>query len=163
MMAAGGASPQLVVVGDEPAGYTGYRASLRVLAEDLGITDRVHWLGFREDAIDLIAGSDLLVLPSYNEGLPGVLIEALTLGIPVVSYDSAGAEEIVDQGRTGSIVPVGDIGALSEALRFWLSNQGYRVEAGIIGKRSMRDRFSVQTYGEEYERLLRAVAKNGRR
>lgn len=148
----------LAVVGDEPAGYSDFMGSLKEQATAYGIGDQIRWLGFREDAIDIIAGSDLLILPSYNEGLPGVLIEALGVGIPAVAYDVAGASEIVDSGRTGALVPSGDVPALARAMQTWLGDDNRRREAGQISSSIMAERFSVATYVNRYEKLLLAVA-----
>lgn len=157
LRAEGNSEVLLVVVGDEPAGYSDFLASLKEQAQALRIEDRIRWLGFREDAIDIIAGSDLLILPSYNEGLPGVLIEALAVGVPVVAYDVAGANEIVDSGRTGTLVTVGDSQALAGAMGAWLGDDEGRRAAGHVARSVMAERFSVETYVERYEELLLAI------
>lgn len=147
----------VVIVGDEPIGHLGHASHLKSLANSLGIADRVHWLGYREDAVDLIAGSDLLVLPSFNEGLPGVLIESLAVGVPVVAYKVAGAEEIVDSGRTGAIVPVGDVGELATAIANWLTDDALRAEAARVAPTIMHERFSLERYVREYEQVLQGT------
>ena len=91
--------------------------TLRALAAELGITDRVIFAGFHADPSPFYATADLFVLSSDYEGLPTVLIEALSFGLPVVSTDCpSGASEILGNGRWGWLVPVGDADALSRTM-----------------------------------------------
>lgn len=92
-------------------------AALRALASDLGIADRVIFAGFHPDPSPFYATADLFVLSSDYEGLPTVLIEALSFGLPVVSTDCpSGPAEILEGGRFGRLVPVGDAPALARAI-----------------------------------------------
>jgi glycosyltransferase involved in cell wall biosynthesis len=93
------------------------RSALEALAKDLGVADDVALPGFRDDAPTYMAGSALFVLSSAWEGLPTVLIEALAAGARVVSTDCrSGPREILQEGRLGTLVPVGDAAALAEAI-----------------------------------------------
>jgi glycosyltransferase involved in cell wall biosynthesis len=90
---------------------------LRALALELGIADRVIFAGFHTDPSAFYATADLFVLSSDYEGLPTVLIEALSFGLPVVSTDCpSGPAEILENGRWGRLVPVGDANALARAM-----------------------------------------------
>ena len=92
-------------------------AMLRGLAAELGINDRVLFAGFHPDPTPFYASADLFVLSSDHEGLANVLIEALGQGLPVVSTNCpSGPAEILQDGRWGQLVPVGDAGALAEAM-----------------------------------------------
>jgi len=92
-------------------------ASLRALASDLGVSDRVIFAGFHADPSPFYATADLFALSSDYEGLPTVLIEALSFGVPVVSTDCpSGPSEILQGGRFGRLVPVGDAQALARAM-----------------------------------------------
>lgn len=92
-------------------------AALRRLASDLGIADRVIFAGFHADPSPFYATADLFVLSSDYEGLPTVLMEALSFGLPVVSTDCpSGPAEILEGGRFGCLVPVGDAPALARAM-----------------------------------------------
>lgn len=93
------------------------RPRLEALAVELGLADDVALPGFQDNAMAYMAGSALFVLSSAWEGLPTVLIEALAVGTPVVSTDCpSGPREILQEGRLGALVPVGDAGALASAM-----------------------------------------------
>lgn len=93
------------------------RPALEALIGELGVTDKVALPGFRGNAMAYLAKSALFVLSSAWEGLPTVLIEALAAGTSVVSTDCpSGPREILQDGRLGALVPVGDAGALAEAM-----------------------------------------------
>lgn len=99
-----------------------HESSLRALALELGIADRVIFAGFHADPSPFYATADLFVLSSDYEGLPNVIVEALSFGVPVVSTDCpSGPAEILENGRWGRLVPVGDADALARAIEAALS------------------------------------------
>lgn len=106
---------RVVIIGDGPN-----LPELRELAASLGIADRVSWLGHRDDAPDLLAGLDLFVLSSHNEGMANVMLEAMAGGTPVIASDVSGVRKAVgdSDGRpaAGWIVPPADVAALARAL-----------------------------------------------
>ena len=106
----------LVIVGGGEA-----LGELRALAERLGIAWRVHFLGHRADAADVIGGLDLFVLPSRNEGMANVMLEAMSAGVPVIASNVSGVRAALgpeDGGPpAGWIVPPDDEAALADALR----------------------------------------------
>jgi glycosyltransferase involved in cell wall biosynthesis len=99
-------------VGDGPLA-----ASLRALADHLGVADRVHWAGRQRDPATFVADSDIVVLPSRFEGFPNALAEAMAAGRAVVATDCrSGPRELIDDGRNGLLVPVEDSEALARAI-----------------------------------------------
>ena len=93
------------------------RPSLQSQARELGIAERVDFPGFQENPYAFLGKADLFVLSSRHEALPTVLIEAMACGCPVVSTDCpSGPREILEDGRLGPLVPVGDAEALAEAM-----------------------------------------------
>lgn len=103
---------RLALVGDGPD-----RDALRNLADRLGIADAVAWPGLLDNPFPLLAEADLFVLSSRWEGMPGVLVEALACGCPVVSTDCpGGSRELLKQGALGPLVPVDDVQALAAAM-----------------------------------------------
>jgi len=116
---------------------------LRLQAAALGVASHCVFLGPRTDVADLVAISDIVALPSRSEGLPFALLEAMVLARPVVATRVGGNPEVVEDGRTGLLVPPEDPGALTRAVRFLLDHP---TEAEAMGRRGhervLRD-FSV--------------------
>jgi glycosyltransferase involved in cell wall biosynthesis len=102
---------QVVLVGDGPE-----RLRLQALAHELGIAERVAFLGFREDVPRLLESADVVVLPSLAEGLPLAALEAMAAGTPLVATAIGGTDEAVVDGVTGLLVPPGDASALAAAV-----------------------------------------------
>lgn len=116
-----GVEARLVILGEGKTPQA--RVDLQTLANELGISERVDIPGFVPTALPYIARADLFVLSSRWEGLPGVLIEALACGTPVVSTDCpSGPEEILQGGDYGPLVPMGDADALAAAMAHVLRN-----------------------------------------
>jgi glycosyltransferase involved in cell wall biosynthesis len=107
------ACPQcvLLVIGDGPE-----REACEALARELGLTKQILFLGQRADIPELLAALDVLVVPSQSEGLPLAAIEAMAAGRAVVGFDVGGMREVVEDGRTGVIVPRGDRGAFVQSV-----------------------------------------------
>jgi glycosyltransferase involved in cell wall biosynthesis len=110
-----------LLAGDGPE-----REPLEALAEQLGITDRVRFLGRREDVPQLLAACDVFALPSLYEGSSLAVLEAMAAGIPIVSSAIGGTDELIDDGESGLLVPPGDSEALAAALRRALGNSDLR-------------------------------------
>jgi glycosyltransferase involved in cell wall biosynthesis len=103
------------------------RSRLEALAQDLGVADEVAFLGFVQNPYAWMSRSHVLALSSRWEGLPTVLIEALALGTPVIATDCpSGPREILADGEFGTLVPVGDVGALGQAIGGTLRAPGDR-------------------------------------
>jgi glycosyltransferase involved in cell wall biosynthesis len=100
------------------------RDALEHLAERLGVGARVEWRGYVTDPWEEYAGARCFALASVNESFSNVVVEALASGIPVVSTDCGGPAEILDDGRLGTLVPVGDAAALSAAIARALEEPG---------------------------------------
>ena len=157
---AGHPSVRLLVVGDGPA-----RAALERRAAELGLAGSVTFLGYRDDVPDLLAAADLAVVPSLvAEGLGYTAIEALSAGVPVVAYRSGGLAEVVTEGTSGRLVPVGDVAGLGAAISELLADRPQR-ERLAAGARREAARFSVEHHVEElrglYDRILLARRRSG--
>ncbi|RQR51159.1 glycosyltransferase [Burkholderia sp. Bp9125] len=114
----------LVLVGDGA-----YRDELRQLADTLGVGARVHFTGQMNNPHPVMAGASIQVLSSKNEGMPMVLIEALALGKAIVSTDCpTGPRDILDDGRAGMLVPIGDVDALADAMARLLTDDTLRAD-----------------------------------
>ena len=99
------------------AGEGPLRGELESLAEKLGIKPRVRFLGWSDNTAALFAAADLFVCPSRHEPLGNVVIEAWAAGVPVIATDSLGPGTLIEQGRTGLLVPVDDANSLAHAIR----------------------------------------------
>lgn len=111
---------RLVLAGDGPD-----RSGLEAITEKLGISDAVSFVGrlTEEEALQEIAGSDLLVLPSFMEGLPIVLMEAMAIGVPVVASRVAGIPELVEDGKSGLLFNPSDWSELAACMDRLLSDE----------------------------------------
>jgi glycosyltransferase involved in cell wall biosynthesis len=108
----------LVVAGDGSL-----RTSLEELARAIGVAERVHFLGYRSDALALLRHAHVLALPSLREGLPLSILEAMAAGVPVVATDIGGTREIVRHEETGLLVPVDQPVALAESIQRTLTQR----------------------------------------
>ena len=97
-------------------------------------TARVRRLGYRADVADVLAASDIFVLPSHFEGLPMSVIEAMLCGLPVVATDIRGPREQVVEGETGLLVPPATVGPLAAALRRLVQDPDLRGRLGASGR-----------------------------
>jgi len=143
---------QAIVVGDGDR-----REALRQQAAACGLEGRVRFLGARRDLGDLLSAMDVFVLPSLWEGLPLSLVLAMGAGLPVVATAVAGIPEVVQNGRTGLLVPPGDAGALADALERVCSDSDLAASLGRCGKAAVLPRFGVDGYVDAvtslYDRL----------
>jgi glycosyltransferase involved in cell wall biosynthesis len=129
------------------------RPALEALIAELGLTDDVALPGFRDDAMGFMACSALFVLSSAWEGLPTVLIEALAAGTRVISTDCpSGPREILQEGRLGALVPVGDPAALAEAMVGALASPASRVPLDALAP------FTRESAVDNYLHLIESVS-----
>jgi glycosyltransferase involved in cell wall biosynthesis len=143
------ALPQLedayaVFVGRDVEQGGSFARELEEEAASLGVHDRVLFAGRRDDVPALLAGADVLALPSRIEGLPLVVLEAMAQGTPVVATRVGGTPEIVVDGEAGMLVEPGDVDALAAALRTVLDDPKRAHRLGEAGRRRVLERFSLE-------------------
>lgn len=135
-------------------------AALRTKVRELGLEARVHFVGPRRDLGNLLAASDLFVMPSYWEGLPLSLVLAMGQGLPIVATRVAGIPEVVHDGETGLLVPPGDSARLGEAMARIVSDTELSARLGAAARAFAWPRFGVGGYvtamSAVYDRLLAA-------
>jgi glycosyltransferase involved in cell wall biosynthesis len=123
----------------------------------------IEWLGHREDMPALLRQCDIACLPSYREGLPRFLLEAMATGLAVVSTDAPGCRHAVEQGVSGLLVPVRDAMALADALGRLIQNASERIHMGVQGRdRVLRD-FSSPLITQQTLALYEQLADSHRR
>jgi len=118
----------------------------------------VEWLGHRTDINEIYATADIAVLPSYREGLPKSLLEALASGLPVVTTDTSGCREVVADGVNGLLVPVRDAVKLAEALRRLLLDPAMRARMGAAGRQRAESEFRLELILAQTEAIYAEVA-----
>jgi glycosyltransferase involved in cell wall biosynthesis len=152
--------PDLVylVVGDGPDA-----GRLRALAAELGVEEHVRFPGSRGDVARLLGACDLLVHPTLEDALPTSLMEAMAAGLPVVAGAVGGVPEMVHDGRTGRLVPPGDVAALTVAVRELLADADLRAAMGREGERLVAERFDLDTQARRLRDLYLDVLSGDRR
>jgi glycosyltransferase involved in cell wall biosynthesis len=147
----------LAFAGNVPEGQETFKSHLERRAKELGIAENVVFLGWCDDVARVLSQTDVFALPSYNEGLPRSILEALAMGVPVVATSAGGTEELVRDGETGHVVPIEDAEALGEALRDLCRDEGTRREMGERAREIAVEEYSVQAYVENFETLLNSI------
>src|SRR5262245_39279262 len=136
------------------AGDGDRRAAWARIARELGVAERAHFLGWRDDVPALLAASDFLILPSRWEGMPYIVLEAFAAGRPVVAARVDGTRTLVLEGETGFGAAVGDAGDLAAAAaRMLAAGPDARARMGARGRELVLARHTV----EAMVRGLRAV------
>jgi glycosyltransferase involved in cell wall biosynthesis len=144
-----------LIAGDGPL-----RDELEEAAHAHQLDGRVQFLGHRDDVPRLLAAADLVVLPSAYEGLPNLVLEAMQFRKPVVATAAPGTTEVVIDGETGLLVPVGDTVRLARAVRDVVRNPELARRLGEAGRARVETHFRadamVAQFAELYENLARS-------
>lgn len=141
---------KVVILGDGPE-----RPQLEKQAETLGIADRIQFTGLVHEVVPLLAGIDVLVLPTMQEGFGLSVVEAMLMEKSVLAFDTGPMNEVIDQGVTGVLVPPGDIPELSEALRRLLQDAQLRERLGKAGRQVALSKFSLDYMVQAYIKIYR--------
>lgn len=148
----------VLFIGDGPL-----RGELQLQVKRLDLDDHIHFLGNRQDVPELLAASDLFILPSLWEGLSMALLEAMATGLPIIASEVSGTTQVMVPGETGLLVPPGDASRLTEAIDELLSDRGRAQAMGTAARRSVEAGFSARKQADEhlalYHHLLRREAK----
>ncbi len=141
----------LTVVGDG-----GERQEIEKSAAQMGIADNVDFVGYKSQAEvrQYMQQSDIFVLPSFAEGLPIVLMEALAAGLPVVSTQIAGNSDLVENGINGYLVPPGDSVLMADYIKSLLDDVELRSRLGAAGRQKIEADFDIQ---KEVLRLYQVI------
>lgn len=108
--------------------------SLEKRARELGIEANVRFLGYREDFREILKAADIFLMPSYREGLPTVVMEAMSAGLPVIGTDIRGNRDLIQPGKTGYLVGVDDAGQMAQAIKRLAEDENLRREMGAGGQ-----------------------------
>jgi L-malate glycosyltransferase len=131
----------------------GYQSDMEVLARQLSIEHRVIFTGQRQDVTEILRDVDLVVHPSLTEGLSNVILEAMAAGIPVVATRVGGNPELVQDGRTGFLVPPENAEAIADAICRLLDQPPMAQAFGEAARQRVIDEFSIERMLSKTENL----------
>ena len=120
----------------------------------------VKYLGFRRDIKELIEKADIVVLPSYREGVPRTLIEAASMGKPIVTTIAPGCKEVVDDGINGFLVPIKDYKSLAKKIEILIDNPNLREEYGRNSRIKAVREFDVKAVVDKYLKVYEEILGN---
>jgi glycosyltransferase involved in cell wall biosynthesis len=145
---------QLTIVGDGPE-----RVRLQNAAEAAGLGGSVHFTGpLNSDAINrLLVSADIFVLPSFAEGVPVVLMEAMAMSVPVVSTHVGGMTELIHDGESGILIPAFDASSLTEAISRLLGDPDLRARMGESGRQTVVDKYDLRKEASRLKDLFVSV------
>ncbi len=146
---------RFLIVGDGPE-----RENLEIMAKREGISSYVIFAGFRSrnDIPEIISAIDISVLSSLREGLPLALLESMAMSKPVVATDVGGVSEIVQDEKTGFLIPPRDSDALSDAIIKLLKDKEKANKFGRAGRKYVEQSFSLELMIKKYENLYTQIA-----
>jgi glycosyltransferase involved in cell wall biosynthesis len=145
-------SLQLLLIGDGPR-----RQALKTLAKNLGIAENIHWLGLRRDVSDLLAASDIFVLPSEAEGMSNALLEAMSAGLPCITSDISANRALITDKTTGILFSVNDSSQLASTLQQILGDPPLRRSLGLAARQYVETHHRPARITEHWRALLASV------
>ncbi|MEP7016117.1 MAG: glycosyltransferase [Verrucomicrobiota bacterium] len=147
---------KLLVVGDGPE-----KNRLRSLSHDLGLDDRLIWLGQRIDVGGWMAAMDLFVHTADFEGMPNAVMEAMSMGLPVVASAADGNRELIRHGISGYLVAPGDADAFAKRIDEIIEDRDLARRLGEQAQRDILERFGLRQMIDGYDGLFASLAKSG--
>ena len=147
---------QLLLVGDGPD-----RSAAEWLAHDLGIQSQVHFLGKQEQVHELLRLADLLLMPSELESFGLVALEAMACKVPSIATCVGGVTELIDDGETGLLFPVGAVEAMAKGAIALLADKPRLAAMRDSARRSAQKRFCASLVVPQYVRFYEQVLRGG--
>jgi glycosyltransferase involved in cell wall biosynthesis len=139
---------QFLIVGDGEA-----REDLELLARKLSISPQTIFTGFRPDSLEILTLMDVFVLPSPHEAMPYTVLEAMASEKPVIAIEGTGAQDAIQQGETGLLVPPQDPEALAAAIMALLRDRAKSQAMGLAGREVVESRFTLAQMVHRTEEL----------
>lgn len=134
-------------------------AKVKSLIQKYSLDKEVRLLGVRRDIADILAASDVFVLPSLWEGLPNVLLEAMIAGVPVVATDIEPNREVIENNQTGLLVPPKNAPALTEAIMTIVDNPGAAAAFKEAAYQNVLQKFNKDRLVKEYEEFYQSLCR----
>ena len=151
---------RFVVVGSAPESHAAYGERLRRHAAELGLPHPVLFAGPRDDVERWYAAMDVHLITSRSEGTTTTALEAQACGVPVVSTDVGAVHEVVEDGVTGLLVPVGDANAVAAAALGLLEDPARLAEMGRAGRAAAVERFGIETAADLRARVYESALEH---
>jgi glycosyltransferase involved in cell wall biosynthesis len=151
-----------VVIGDRHETHATYWDEVHRLADAPPLRDRVAFAGGRDDVCDLIPAFDVKVIASRSEGTTTTALEAMACAVPVVAHDVGAVHEVVEDQRTGALVPLGDHAAMAEAIQRYLLDPDLARSTGLAGRRRVETQFSLQSCADVHRTAFEVAHVKGR-
>ena len=148
-----------IFIGPQP--HPGYRAKLERRARQLGVLESLHFLGAVDGIRDIMADLDVPVQASFTEGLPLVVMEAMAVGTAVVATAVGGTSELVEDGRTGILLPAGDAAALAQGVRKLVVDRSERLRLSLSARDHARKAFAIGRVVDVLERPYQSLLATG--
>ncbi len=142
----------LWLAGDGPL-----ESALKIKSSELGVGERVRFLGWRTDIDALMLSADILVCPSRREPLGNIILEAWSRGLPVVAADSVGPRNLINNGKDGILFPVDNVELLSKSIKELISVPELCRKIGESGKLTYFDNFSEKVVVDQYIDFFREI------
>ncbi len=144
-----------VLVGDPFPGYEPILEEIKEEIRNKSLETRVSYLGFRKDIPELMDSLDIFVLPSVlPDSFPTVILEAMAASKPVLATRSGGASEMIVEGETGFLIPIGEVESGATALDQLIRNKKLRIEMGQAGRARVLSEFSLEAFEEKIKNHL---------
>lgn len=143
---------RLILIGDGPE-----RPRVQARAEELGVADKVVFLGRHDSVAELLSCADVFLLPSSKESFGLVALEAMACGAPVVASDVGGIPEVVPHGEAGFLCPVGDVDAMADAVTDILRDEELHARFVRNGLAAVAEKFTAEFVVPQYEDVYRRV------
>jgi glycosyltransferase involved in cell wall biosynthesis len=138
----------LFIYGDGPL-----ESPLRSLVQESHLSDRVSFMGFRQNVHSQVGSLDLVVMPSLQEGFPYTMLECAYLGVPVVASNVGGIREVFENGVDCLLVPPSDPSALAAAIAELHGNRERRLQLAASARRKTKSRFTIEQMAKQYAQV----------
>lgn len=144
----------LIIVGDGPD-----RKELQLQADNYGLKN-ILFVGERSDVVSLLTRADVVVSPSYREGLSNTILESMESGVPVIASRVGGSPEIIQDGKTGILFDCDDISALAHAITDLYKDRNYAKSLGEAAYHDIRKRFSITNMVSNFEETYKNIVSD---
>ena len=130
------------------------------LCQELGLEEKVRFIGLVNDVRNYLAMSDIFVFPSFHEGFPNSVLEAMACGLPVISTRIGGVVDVIKNGENGLLVEPGNAEQLADALKKLISDTEYASSLGKTALKTVRENYDINVIANRYVELYEKLMKN---